>query len=231
MESGVTDAFCSLPTKTSASYSTPWNNCTPPSCGSDLVASPNCQCAHPFIGLFSFKAPSFSTVTNATIYDSLHNLLMSFFKNASLPVDSLSLSNPSRNLEDYLVLRIQVFPSGQPNLIGHGLLGLRLRLAINLSSLQRLISTPTPSMLKTTSSFRVIARFLNGRNCFNSNLRFTTRKLHFSHENFQQFSHEIQTKNNPNFYHNLPKNNPLESHHYVFPLSDALPTKFQQIYF
>ncbi|KAM0066540.1 putative protein kinase RLK-Pelle-LRR-VIII-1 family [Helianthus debilis subsp. tardiflorus] len=129
MESGVTDAFCSLPTKTSAAYSTPWNNCTPPSCGSDLVASPNCQCAHPFVGLFSFKAPSFSTVTNATIYDSLHNLLMSFFKNASLPVDSLSLSNPSRNLEDYLVLRLQVFPSGQPNFNRTGIIGVAFALS------------------------------------------------------------------------------------------------------
>ncbi|MFS7951549.1 hypothetical protein Hanom_Chr07g00596481 [Helianthus anomalus] len=129
MESGVTDAFCSLPTKTSASYSTPWNNCTPPSCGSDLVASPNCECAHPFIGLFSFKAPSFSTVTNATIYDSLHNLLMLFFKNASLPVDSLSLSNPSRNLEDYLVLRLQVFPSGQQNFNRTGIIGVAFALS------------------------------------------------------------------------------------------------------
>ncbi|KAI7731043.1 hypothetical protein M8C21_019932, partial [Ambrosia artemisiifolia] len=129
MESGVTDRFCSLPTKTSTSYSTPRNNCTHPSCGSDLVASPNCQCAYPFTGLFSFKAPSFSSLINATIYGSLHDLLMSFFKNASLPVDSLSLSNPSRNLEDYLVIRLEVFPSGQPTFNRTGIIGISFALS------------------------------------------------------------------------------------------------------
>ncbi|KAI3802458.1 hypothetical protein L1987_30590 [Smallanthus sonchifolius] len=130
IESGATDnEFCSLPTKTSASYSTPSNNCVPPPCGPDLVSSPNCQCAYPFTGLFKFKAPSFSSVTNASIYDSLHNLLTSFFRNATLPVDSLSLKNPSRNLEDYLVITLEVFPSGQPSFNRTGIIGVAFALS------------------------------------------------------------------------------------------------------
>ncbi|KAI3773680.1 hypothetical protein L1987_48210 [Smallanthus sonchifolius] len=129
-ESGATEnEFCSLPTKTSASYSTPSNNCVPPPCGSDLVSSPNCQCAYPFTGLFSFKAPSFSSMTNASIYDSLHNLLTLFFRNATLPVDSLSLKNPSRNLEDYLVITLEVFPSGQPSFNRTGIIGVAFALS------------------------------------------------------------------------------------------------------
>ncbi|KAL8252106.1 hypothetical protein R6Q59_035799 [Mikania micrantha] len=116
--------FCNLPIKTPTSYSTPWNNCTPPSCGSDLVASPNCQCAYPLTGLFFFKAPAFSSVTNATIYESLRNLLMSYFQKTKLPVDSLSLLNPSRNLEDYLVVKLQVFPSGQTSFNRTGIIGI-----------------------------------------------------------------------------------------------------------
>ncbi|KAK1436661.1 hypothetical protein QVD17_02443 [Tagetes erecta] len=121
--------FCNLPTITPAPYATPWNNCAPPPCGSDLVASPNCQCAYPLVGSFFFKAPAFSAVTNLTIYDSLHNLLMSFFRNATLPVDSLSLSNPSRNLEDYLVIKLQVFPSGQPSFNRTGIIGVAFSLS------------------------------------------------------------------------------------------------------
>ncbi|KAK9069938.1 hypothetical protein SSX86_010336 [Deinandra increscens subsp. villosa] len=126
-ESGSTDyGFCNLPTKSTLTpYSTPFaSNCTFPTCGSDLVLSPNCQCAHPFSGLFKFKAPSFSSVTNTTIYDSLHTLLMSFFRNASLPVDSLSLQNPSRDLQDYLVIRLQVFPSGGTSFNRTGMVGI-----------------------------------------------------------------------------------------------------------
>ncbi|XP_076918666.1 leucine-rich repeat receptor protein kinase HPCA1-like isoform X3 [Bidens hawaiensis] len=121
--------YCQLPTKTTTAYSTQFNNCTPPSCGSDLVASPNCQCAYPFTGLFSFKAPSFSSLTNATIYDSLIKLLMSFFHNATLPVDSVSLSNPSRNLEDYLVIKLAVFPSGQQSFNKTGVIGVAFALS------------------------------------------------------------------------------------------------------
>lgn len=130
-ESEVTDSFCSIPKNTSSGvpYSTQPNNCVPPSCGSDLVSSPNCQCAYPYTGLFLFKAPSFSSVTNTTIYDSLRTLLISFFHNASMPVDSVALKNPNRNLDDYLVLRLEVFPSGEPNFNRTGIIGVAFALS------------------------------------------------------------------------------------------------------
>ncbi|PWA52170.1 serine/threonine/dual specificity protein kinase, catalytic domain-containing protein [Artemisia annua] len=129
-ESGVTDRFCSRPANIiTTPYSTPWNNCVPPSCSPDLTPSPNCQCAYPFTGLISFKAPSFSSLTNATIYNSLHDLLMTFFRDAGLPVDSVSLKNPSRNFIDYLVLRLEVFPSGEPNFNRTGIIGVAFALS------------------------------------------------------------------------------------------------------
>ncbi|KAI7726693.1 hypothetical protein M8C21_010969, partial [Ambrosia artemisiifolia] len=50
-ESGLNEAFCSLPTNSTISYSTPSISCEPPSCVSGLVLSPNCQCAVPYTGL------------------------------------------------------------------------------------------------------------------------------------------------------------------------------------
>ncbi|KAJ9550721.1 hypothetical protein OSB04_014766 [Centaurea solstitialis] len=126
MESGVTDKYCSLPTNTNtsaSSYSTPPNNCAPPSCDSGQVSSPNCKCAYPYMGSFFFKAPSFSDLGNVTVYNSLRDLLMSFFRQVQLPVDSVSLKNPSRNLDDYLVLNLEVFPLGEASFNRTGILG------------------------------------------------------------------------------------------------------------
>ncbi|XP_076914746.1 leucine-rich repeat receptor protein kinase HPCA1-like [Bidens hawaiensis] len=114
-ESGVNERFCSNTINTTLlnlSYSTPFNNCTPPSCVDGRVLSPNCECAFPYVGYFTFKAPSFSSTGNSTIYISLHDSLMVFFKNASLPVDSVSLNNLSRTSEDYLTVHLDVFPLG-----------------------------------------------------------------------------------------------------------------------
>lgn len=37
---------------------------------------------------------------------------MSFFQSRKIPVDSLFLRNPTKNIDNYLVIRIEVFPSG-----------------------------------------------------------------------------------------------------------------------
>ncbi|KAI7728233.1 hypothetical protein M8C21_012278, partial [Ambrosia artemisiifolia] len=129
MESGVTDKYCSLPTTTNTSYSTPPNNCVPPSCSSGLVSSPNCRCAFPYMGSFFFKAPSFSSLGNSTIYISLQNQLMEFFRKANFPVDSVALNNPSRNLDDYLVINLEVFPSPGPSFNRTGIVGLGFALS------------------------------------------------------------------------------------------------------
>ncbi|KAI3805280.1 hypothetical protein L1987_27511 [Smallanthus sonchifolius] len=131
-ESGVTETFCSSTTKSSTPYSTPRNKCVTASCDSGLVLSPNCQCARPYTGSFFFKAPFFSSLENLTIYSSLHDSLMEFFQNAGLPVSSVSLTNPTRNVDDYLQIKLEVFPCGEP--IFNRTEILRLELAFTKSS-------------------------------------------------------------------------------------------------
>ncbi|KAD4179678.1 hypothetical protein E3N88_28269 [Mikania micrantha] len=114
-ESSVVDVFCSITTNTTASYSTPWNNCEPPSCDSGLIPSPNCRCAYPYKGSISFKDPFFSSLRNFSIFMSLQDSLMKFFNNSNLSVDSVALKNPTRNKDDYLVINLEFFPSRARN--------------------------------------------------------------------------------------------------------------------
>ncbi|KAI3762134.1 hypothetical protein L1987_52557 [Smallanthus sonchifolius] len=114
-ESNGRETFCSPPRNNTASYSTPYsNNCEPPSCDSDLVSSPDCQCSLPYTGLIVFKAPIFSSEENSTKYMiSLQDSLVAFFHKESLPVASVSLKNPKRNENDYLEIKFEIFPSGE----------------------------------------------------------------------------------------------------------------------
>nr|XP_043621506.1 leucine-rich repeat receptor protein kinase HPCA1-like [Erigeron canadensis] len=128
-ESGVTDSFCSLPTNTNNSYLTPPNNCVPTSCSSPQVSSPNCRCSFPYTGNLFFRAPSFSDLGNSTIYDSLRNSMIRSFSLSQLPVDSISVSNPFKNVDDYLVIKLQIFPSGEERFNRTGILGLGFSLS------------------------------------------------------------------------------------------------------
>ncbi|KAK6121246.1 hypothetical protein DH2020_045020 [Rehmannia glutinosa] len=112
-DEGGTDNYCTVPDQSNSSYSTPTENCTTVSCGSDKVSSPTCQCAYPYSGNLFFRAPSFSNYGNATVFESLRQKLMTTFKSHGQPVDSVSLSNPTKNVDRYLELNLQVFPSGQ----------------------------------------------------------------------------------------------------------------------
>ncbi|KAL8237370.1 hypothetical protein R6Q59_018451 [Mikania micrantha] len=130
MESGSsTEAFCSLPTNTGSSYVTSPNNCTPAPCSSGQVSSPNCRCAYPYTGNLYFRAPSFSNLGNPPIYESLRNDLMVSFRSSQLPVDSVSLRDPRKNLDDYLVINLQVFPSGDERFNRTGILGIGFSLS------------------------------------------------------------------------------------------------------
>ncbi|KAK3031339.1 hypothetical protein RJ639_035245, partial [Escallonia herrerae] len=113
LESGGIAKYCTLPQQSNSSYSTPPANCMPSSCISDQISSPNCYCAYPYTGTLSFRAPSFSNLGNLSIYTSLQDALTQSFHTHQLPVDSVSLSNPTKNLDDYLVLSLKIFPSGQ----------------------------------------------------------------------------------------------------------------------
>ncbi|XP_076937051.1 leucine-rich repeat receptor protein kinase HPCA1-like [Bidens hawaiensis] len=129
-ETGITDKFCSLPTNTSSSYLTPPNNCVPTPCSSSgQVSSPNCICAYPYTGNLFFRAPSFSDLGNSTVYDSLRNAMINSFRRSQLPVDSVSLRNPTKNIDDYLVINLLVFPSGDDRFNRTGILGLGFSLS------------------------------------------------------------------------------------------------------
>ncbi|XP_073139436.1 leucine-rich repeat receptor protein kinase HPCA1-like isoform X2 [Henckelia pumila] len=110
---GATEKYCTIPRQNDSSYSTPAENCNPLSCSSDKVSSPTCKCAYPYTGTLFFRAPTFSNFGNSSIYTSLNQGLMNSFKSNSLPVDSVSLGNPTKNVDNYLLLNLQVFPSGQ----------------------------------------------------------------------------------------------------------------------
>ncbi|KVI11361.1 Leucine-rich repeat-containing N-terminal, type 2 [Cynara cardunculus var. scolymus] len=96
---------------------------------SGLVSSPNCACASPYTGNIIFRAPSFSDLENGTIYEVLRNSMITSFRTSQLPVDSVSLKNPTKNLDDYLVIRVEIFPSGEERFNRSGIIGLAFSLS------------------------------------------------------------------------------------------------------
>ncbi|KAJ0099305.1 hypothetical protein Patl1_20589 [Pistacia atlantica] len=108
-ESGETKDYCT-PNEESSTYSTPSNNCRHDSCSSDQISSPNCQCAYPYTGTLVFRAPSFSGLGNFTYFTTLEGDMTLAFQSYKLPVDSISLSNPRKDSNEYLNLNVQVFP-------------------------------------------------------------------------------------------------------------------------
>ncbi|KAI3509168.1 hypothetical protein L1887_24218 [Cichorium endivia] len=130
IESGVTDKFCSPPMNTNSSYATPPNNCVPVACSSGQVSSPNCRCSFPYTGRLYFRAPSFSDLRNSSVYESLRNSMIRSFRISQFPVDSVSLSNPTKDLDDYLVINLQVFPYGDDKFNRTGI----IRLGFSLSN-------------------------------------------------------------------------------------------------
>ncbi|KAG5549944.1 hypothetical protein RHGRI_015042 [Rhododendron griersonianum] len=104
-----TSPYCGLQ-EINSTYPTPENHCIPATCNAHQLSSPNCRCAHAYVGTLYFRALSFSDLGNPTIYTSLADSLMKFFNSDLLPVDSVSLSNPTINTDNYFVLRLEVFP-------------------------------------------------------------------------------------------------------------------------
>ncbi|XP_049388900.1 leucine-rich repeat receptor protein kinase HPCA1-like [Solanum stenotomum] len=118
-----TKTYC-METQQTETYSTPPENCLPTECSSNQVPSPTCKCAFPYTGNLFFRAPSFSNLGNRTIYETLQKSLMQSFQNTKLPVESVSLRNPTKNLDDYLVIQLQVFPSSQDRFTRTGVSGI-----------------------------------------------------------------------------------------------------------
>ncbi|XP_047324934.1 leucine-rich repeat receptor protein kinase HPCA1-like [Impatiens glandulifera] len=97
------------------SYTSESNNCISSTCKVDQTSSPNCLCAYPYTGNLYFRAPTFSDLGNSTIYKILEHSMNVSFTELGLPVDSISLSNPIRNSDKYLELRLEIFPSSAEN--------------------------------------------------------------------------------------------------------------------
>uniref|UniRef100_A0A5B6ZSW7 non-specific serine/threonine protein kinase n=1 Tax=Davidia involucrata TaxID=16924 RepID=A0A5B6ZSW7_DAVIN len=115
-DEGGGEEYCKVPQghqESNSTYSTPQNNCVPVQCSSDQLPSPNCMCTYPYTGTLFFRAPSFSDLEDTSIYTDLEKALMLSFQSHQLPVDSVSLSNPTKNSDDNLALNLKVFPSGQ----------------------------------------------------------------------------------------------------------------------
>ncbi|XP_021720954.1 probable leucine-rich repeat receptor-like protein kinase At5g49770 [Chenopodium quinoa] len=107
------ERYCILPQQSNISYTTPPQNCAPSNCDSDKISSPSCHCAYPYTGTLVFRAPQFSDLENFTHYKDLEIKLSKTFKSKEVPVDSVSLSNVSRGLSNYLEMTLQVFPLDQ----------------------------------------------------------------------------------------------------------------------
>ncbi|KAL8205972.1 hypothetical protein R6Q57_009523 [Mikania cordata] len=112
MELEATAPYCDHSTESNSSYSTSPNNCIASTCSQYQISSPNCKCSYPYTGNLTFRARSFSDLGNSTIYTSLQNNMLNAFESYQLPVDSISLSNPTKNADDYLEIILNVFPSG-----------------------------------------------------------------------------------------------------------------------
>ncbi|KAM7470168.1 hypothetical protein LguiA_008351 [Lonicera macranthoides] len=105
--------YCNVTQRPNGWYSTLPRNCVPSTCSSEQISSPNCQCAYPYTGKLSFRARKFSSLGNSSIYISLQESMMVSFQSHRLPVDSVSLKNPTTDPDDYLVISLEIFPLGQ----------------------------------------------------------------------------------------------------------------------
>ncbi|KAG6778400.1 hypothetical protein POTOM_018262 [Populus tomentosa] len=103
---------CIVPQQPNSSYATPTENCVALSCNAQQLLSPNCNCAIPITGILLFRSFSFSDFQNGSYYTPLQAAVMASFKSDQLPVDSISLSVPLKDAEDYLEVKLDVFPSG-----------------------------------------------------------------------------------------------------------------------
>nr|GMD47343.1 probable leucine-rich repeat receptor-like protein kinase At5g49770 [Ipomoea batatas] len=88
-------------------------NCPNVNCGSGKIQSPNCKCSHPQTGTLHFFSFSFSNFENLTYFRTLNGTLMLAFLSRGLPVDSVSVTDPTIDVYSDLKFRVQIFPSGQ----------------------------------------------------------------------------------------------------------------------
>jgi hypothetical protein len=106
-----TESYCNS-SQSSSTNSIARNNCLQVSCSSGQVPSSKCNCAYPYQGTLFFRALSSLDLANSSYYVAVEEYLMQTLKSFDLPVDSVSLSNPTIDSFGYLGLSLEVFPSG-----------------------------------------------------------------------------------------------------------------------
>lgn len=107
-------------------YSTSLANCGNKKCDSDEKLNPqSCECAYPYEGRLTFRAPSFSDLSDADLFRSLET---SLWMNLGLAQGSVSIQNPFFTDSDYLQMRVGLFPTNSEHFnrsevqaIGHAL--------------------------------------------------------------------------------------------------------------
>ncbi|KAJ1265223.1 hypothetical protein BS78_08G062900 [Paspalum vaginatum] len=114
---GSSEKYCTPPGKSNpaaAPYYTPMNcSVLPPTCLSDQLLSPTCICAVPYRGTLFFRSPSFSDLTSPSNFVPLEQDMKVKFTRLNLPVDTISIHDPSFAQSNNLQLSLELFPSGK----------------------------------------------------------------------------------------------------------------------
>ncbi|XP_009593371.1 leucine-rich repeat receptor protein kinase HPCA1-like [Nicotiana tomentosiformis] len=108
---GATAKYCTVQISNDSFSSS--LSCPAMSCSSDKTLSPTCKCSYPFSGTLHFFSLSFSNLENSSYFTTLAGSMMSAFLSNGLPVDSVSLSDPTVDVYSYLQIEAQIFPSTQ----------------------------------------------------------------------------------------------------------------------
>lgn len=102
--------YCKLQQQSKKVYSTSLAKCGSKTCDNDLQLNPqSCECALPYQGTFTFRAPFFRDLTNETIFMELETEL---WTKLGLNPGSVSIRNPFFTTEAYLQLQADFFPPG-----------------------------------------------------------------------------------------------------------------------
>ncbi|CAM8974062.1 unnamed protein product [Rhodiola kirilowii] len=110
-DSNAQNSFCQAQSNSQNSYSTSLAKCQSLTtrCPSDQDLNPqSCDCAYPYKGVITFRAPPFRDLSNTTRYQSLE---LSLWTNLSLTPGYVYLDNIKFNAIEYLDVEVALFPT------------------------------------------------------------------------------------------------------------------------
>ncbi|XP_025815111.1 probable leucine-rich repeat receptor-like protein kinase At5g49770 [Panicum hallii] len=101
--------FCSIQEDSIIPYVTSITKCGSTSCSSDQSLDPaNCGCAYPYMGTIFFRSPLFADFTNNEHFQQLET---SLWTELGLQAGSVFLSDVRFTSDDYLQVKLRMFPS------------------------------------------------------------------------------------------------------------------------